>query len=103
MSEEGIVDGWHHKDRCQPPGKYRVHWKKPNPKSKTGYSNMTTIVVPEVLVQIDGSYDPNTNTALYIIAEWLPNERRWQWDGSKEFKQSELNWWRNLPQPRRGE
>lgn len=93
--------GWYDIRLCQPPKKYEVHWKRPNSRSKTGYSNMTTLVSPEYLVQVEGTYDPNTGKAQWIIAEWLHEEERWQWDGSQEFKQEELIWYRELPEPRR--
>lgn len=101
MDDNGLVDdngGWHHIERCQPPEKYEVAWRKPNPNSKKGYSQMHTMVVPEVLVQVEGTYDPVTNRAEMIITEWVHSSGEWL--DTHGWKQEELIWWQELPEPR---
>lgn len=95
-------DGWHHIDRCQPPKRRAVKWEQPckkTPKNKKGYKNMTTLTKPEVLVQVDGTYDPIIGQAVIIITEWIHDEGKWLDDGG--FNQEDLNWWRELPEPMR--
>ena len=95
----GEVDGWYHIAAHKPPKRYEVHWVQ---KTKKGPRNMKTLAVPEVLVQVEGSYDSNTGKAAMIIAEWLHGEGRWAWDGALVWKQEELIWWRHLPEAKKG-
>lgn len=90
---------WLNKFECLPPQKHEVPWKRRNKHSKKGYDQMHTLVSPEVLVQVENSYDEITGKAEMIITEWVHSAGEWL--DTHGWKQEELIWWHELPEPKR--
>ena len=90
---------WLNKFECPPPQKYEVPWRRQNSRSKKGYDQMHTMVSPEVLVQVENTYDPITDKAEMIITEWVHSSGEWL--DPQGWKQEELIWYQELPEPRR--